>query len=85
MMNVCEIRFHCFLLHCTSQYIVLSIFMKDEVKFETLALNVQFYMNVFHEASIWIEDVYAVFTRIILLHVCDLQCPVVDEKLCPVS
>lgn len=42
-------------------------------------------MNGSQEDPIWIEDVYGVLTRIIRLHFCDLECPVVDEKLRPVS
>lgn len=36
--------------------------MEDEVKFQTLALNIKFYLNVFDAEPIGIIDLYAVLT-----------------------
>lgn len=54
------------------------------VQFWALASNLQRQINVSYVFPIWIKDLYNVLTWIIPLHVGELQCPVADEKLCPV-
>lgn len=50
--------------------------------------NIFFYMqqyfNLSQVDSLRTVDLNAVLARVIFLQICDLECPIVDEKLCPV-